>query len=704
MLLADILIKDGLRIDGDVSLMYAAQRLASEFCESAPVFLGYQFVGLFIPEECWRQLTRLDCQQQMVKEFISKDYHAFAESTEVNPIILNSNKHLIGVDEDGKYVGHLPKKYLLKEKEKNENNNEQDFLHLIFDSLAVGVVAIDTGGVINFANKTAVDILKVKKSDLTGNTINAIIPKSQLTKAAFESRTQITTVSINDSALVVAHNPIVKNGGVCGAVSVFQDMAKFEGIATELESMKALAAEFKAIFENSYDGIYITDGDGYTLRVNKAYERITGLRRDELLQKNMKDIVAKGMISESLTFKIKKTRTPMTITQKIHGGKEILVSGVPVFNENGELARVITNVRDMTELNNIRTQLEKSRELASLYEKELKELRASQIEDPDFISNSKKMNETLELAFRVAKVDSTVLIQGESGVGKEIIANLIHKYSPRSITGPFIKINCSAIPADLLESELFGYEEGAFTGAKKNGKPGMFELAHNGTLFLDEIGTIPGELQVKLLRVIQFNEIMRLGGVQAQKVNIRLLTATSKNLEDLMNEGKFREDLYYRLKVVPIRVPPLRERKDDIFPLTVYYLDKFNQKYKLSKRFSKEAMDALTLYQWPGNVRELMNLIERLVVTTPKDIIRLDELPSSITGNGKLSNFIQKASGESLKEVLNLVEKEALVRAFKDFKTTRKVGEALKISQSAVMRKVQKHNLQFKRGWDAKNQ
>ena len=343
--------------------------------------------------------------------------------------------------------------------------------------------------------------------------------------------------------------------------------------------------------------------------------------------------------------------------------------------------------------------MKKSLEIASQYEYEVKNLRARQWVRTQLIYSSKKMEETIELALRVARVDSTVLIKGESGAGKEIIANIIHKQSHRSETGSFIKINCGAIPGQLLESELFGYEEGAFTGAKRLGKPGMFELANNGTLFLDEIADLPQELQVKLLRVLQFKEIIRVGGTKTQKINIRLITATSKNLEEMMKKGEFRNDLYYRLNVVPITAPALRERSDDILPLVVFYLDQFNKKYDYSKRFSNEAMEILTDYQWPGNVRELVNLIERLVVTTKGDTISVKDLPSSIPQKENLFTLMENHHTGSLKEIMDTVEKEALLKAFKENGSSRKAAKALKISQSSIMRKARKHNMTFKKGW-----
>ena len=695
---SDVLTQGNLWIEAGMALGAAADQLAMADSEIAPVLSKGNFSGLFVPALHWRHIINPKYRDRPVREFLLKGVpRVNVDTARVEEIRKMPDRYIIGVNGKGDYVGYII------------NDGKADFFPppgsgtgmaaAIIDSLKVGVVAINPAGIVTVINTAALDILERDRKDLIGLPISGAIPQSKLLDILDTCDSQVVKIKINDKVFLAAHSRIMSNGIACGAVSVFQSVSKLEAISSELETMKSVAAEFSVIFENSYDGIYITDGDGKTLRVNQAYERITGLNRKDLLGRNMKDIVAKGLLDESITFKIKETRAPMTISQKIHGGKEILVSGTPVFNSKGELFRVISNVRDMTQLNNFRRQLQKSQELASQYEYEVKNFRAGQWVRTQLIYNSKVMEETIELALRVARVDSTVLIQGESGAGKEIIANIIHKQSHRAETGSFIKINCGAIPGQLLESELFGYEEGAFTGAKKRGKPGMFELANNGTLFLDEIADLPHELQVKLLRVLQFKEIIRVGGVKTQKINIRLITATSKNLEELMDKGQFRNDLYYRLNVVPIRVPALRERCDDILPLVVFYLDRFNKKYGYSKSFSNEAMETLTRYQWPGNVRELVNLIERLVVTTRGDTISVGDLPKHFPQQEDLLTIVGKSASVSLKEILDAVEKETLVKAFNEHGSSRKAAKALKVSQSAIMRKARKHNLVFKKGW-----
>ncbi|MFA7078712.1 MAG: sigma 54-interacting transcriptional regulator [Syntrophomonas sp.] len=310
-----------------------------------------------------------------------------------------------------------------------------------------------------------------------------------------------------------------------------------------------------------------------------------------------------------------------------------------------------------------------------------------------FIVHSNRMKELTKMAIRVAKVDSTVLIQGESGVGKELIADVIHANGIRN-KGPLIKINCGAIPENLLESEFFGYEPGAFSGASRKGKIGLFELAEGGILFLDEIGDMPLSLQVKLLRVLQDKEITRVGGVRPIKVDIRILTGTNRNLNEMIMNRQFRQDLFYRLNVVPIHVPPLRERREDIPVLTNYFIDYFNKKYltsATSKQLTPEVVECFMKHDWPGNVRELENLIERLIVTTAQNIITIDDLPHWLD-----KTYANQSGGDeniSLRYAVEETERKLLQYAFSRYNSTYEVARVLEINQSTVVRKAAKYGI-----------
>ncbi|MBX6395365.1 MAG: sigma 54-interacting transcriptional regulator, partial [Alicyclobacillaceae bacterium] len=336
--------------------------------------------------------------------------------------------------------------------------------------------------------------------------------------------------------------------------------------------------QLNAIIDNAYDGILIADELGYVVRVNPAFCRLSGLPESAYVGKHLTELVKTGIFREpSVTWQALQERRPISGIQRYPTGQEHLVSAVPIVNGEGDIKGAVANIRDMTELSRLREQLEATQEKSRQYESELQDLRKRLAQD-EIVAVSPAMAKVIELAGRVANFDSTVLILGESGVGKEVVARYIHRVGNRS-DGPFVEINCGALPEDLLESELFGYEPGAFTGARRTGKTGLFEAADGGILFLDEIGEMSPALQVKLLRVIQDQEFTRVGGVETVRVNCRIIAATHRDLKEQVRRGLFREDLFYRLYVVPIYIPPLRERPEDIPALVQYYLKKYNEKY-----------------------------------------------------------------------------------------------------------------------------
>jgi len=463
-----------------------------------------------------------------------------------------------------------------------------------------------------------------------------------------------------------------------------------------ISEARRVASELEQVIETSHDGIFIIDGKGVILMVNSAWERICGMTRDFVVGKNAQDMVDEGFYTESAAINALKAKKEVTIMLKMTRGdkvgQKIMATGIPVFDDNGDIKRVVVNVRDITEIVNLKDQLEETQQLNVKYAAELEQMRIQQVKNDNIVARSPKTKKALEMAAQVAKVDSTVLITGESGVGKEIIANSIHCLSNRS-KGPMIKINCGAIPENLLESELFGYEPGAFTGARKQGKPGMFELAEKGTLFLDEVGELSLNLQVKLLRVLQHHEVLRVGGLKPIPVDARIIAATNKDLMEMVKLERFRDDLYYRLNVVSIDVPPLRERREDVPLLAIHFLDKINKKYNFNKSFSSEVIDRFLEYSWPGNIRELENVIERMVVMTNEKEIQSQHLPLTIRNNVHSEINVVFSEPVSLKSAVEQLEKQLIIQALKKYGSTRKAARVLKIDQSTIVRKTQKYNL-----------
>lgn len=379
-----------------------------------------------------------------------------------------------------------------------------------------------------------------------------------------------------------------------------------------------------AIIDHSFDGIFITDAEGTILRINHAYEELTGLSRDEIVGKNCSYLVKNNLISQSSTHVVIQTQTPLTIQQSFRSGREALVTSSPIFNKDGKFIMVVTNVRDLTEIYNLKAAVQEKTDEMERLRLELEHVNTA-LTSQEFIFEDEASLATLLLANRVAPMDTTVMLLGETGVGKEVMARYIYQHSRRAATS-FIKVNCGAIPENLLESELFGYEGGAFTGARRAGKIGLFELANKGTIFLDEIGEMPKDMQVKILRVLQEQELTRIGGTKPIKIDVRVIAATNRNLEDMVKANDFREDLYYRLTVFPISLPPLRLRKKDIIPLAQSFLSQLNQKYNLHKTFSAVSLQLLQEYTWPGNIRELKNIIERAVIISAVNEISPEEL------------------------------------------------------------------------------
>jgi PAS domain S-box-containing protein len=467
--------------------------------------------------------------------------------------------------------------------------------------------------------------------------------------------------------------------------------AKLVLLSRKVQELEDLNRDLIGMIENSYDAVAIVDNESRLLLINPAFERVMGLKKSEVLGRKISDLVAEGVSDTGASLKVIETGKPQTVIINTKSGKQVLSTGIPVFDHNGNIARIFCNLRDVTELNILKERYEQSKKLISKYLLELHEVK--RIETMKyFIARSKQMKQVVEAAYRLARFDTTVLILGESGVGKDLIARIVHEASPRMETGTFVKINCGAIPEDLLESELFGYKSGAFTGASKEGKPGYFEVADKGTLFLDEIGDLPMKLQVKLLSVIQDQEITRIGDVNKKKVDVRIIAATNQDLEKMVRNGKFREDLYYRLNVVPIYIPPLRERKEEIPFLLAHYVDKYNKKYKTQHRLSQEVAEIFSSYRWPGNVRELANLVEHLVVVTNEPVLRLEHIPSKYVSKTEEKDEEIPEEMKSLREEVEKFETELIKKVLTQTRNYEEAANILRISLSTLTRRIRKVN------------
>lgn len=448
--------------------------------------------------------------------------------------------------------------------------------------------------------------------------------------------------------------------------------------------------ELEQIIMMSFDEILVTDGDGVIIKVNKKCEELYGLPSSALIGRKTVDLAKEQVFTPSLTPLVKKQRKKMSCVQKTRTGKQLYVIGTPLFNESGDIYRIIFNSREASEIEILRDQLTQTEMLLDHYKSEIHQLRNVLNAKKEIIYQSKEMDAVYQLAKKIANVDSTILITGETGVGKGMIARFIHQNSLRKDKS-MVEINCGAIPEHLIESELFGYAPGAFTGANKQGKKGVIEQANHGTLFLDEVSELTPAVQVKLLHFLQDQTFRRVGGTETVKVDIRIIAATNKDLYQLVKAGMFREDLYYRLNVIPITIPPLRHRPADIHILADWFLSFFNCKYQTSKEMAHEVYTKLLHYQWPGNVRELENLIERLVVTTDSRIITIGHLPPYILETNPLNPAVIVKGILPLKRAVSEVERQLIINSYNTFKNTYKCAEVLQVNQSTVVRKLKKY-------------
>ncbi len=431
------------------------------------------------------------------------------------------------------------------------------------------------------------------------------------------------------------------------------------------------------------DPIALVDVEGNFLFMSQAYQKLFGLEGSEpwTVQRMLKS----NIINRSVFLEIQKKRSTTSIEQTLQSGETIITTGKPIFDDDGRLKFIYVQSNKEDSFEKTKASLERLGPVNLRYQEGLEAVNLEATKSKNIIYNDPKMADVLRLAKRVAPVSSTVLILGETGVGKEEIAKFVHFHSDRK-KAPFIKVNCGALPENLIESELFGYVKGSFTGANEEGKEGLFKIADGGTIFLDEIAELPLNLQVKLLRVLQEGEIKPIGATKTEAVDVRVLAATHRDLEGQVKAGHFREDLYYRLHIIPIEVPPIRERKKDVYPLVQHFLDGLNRRYSENKIISSRCMDLLCNYDWPGNVRQIQNIVERLFVISPSSLIGADDLPDDLE--------IEEPRGVQIMDIRKAVgqlEAEMLDKAYEEHGNVRDAARALGIDASTFVRKRSKY-------------
>jgi len=487
----------------------------------------------------------------------------------------------------------------------------------------------------------------------------------------------------------VTISPILAGTRIFGAICVFSENTELEVVARKMHALRELSNELEVIIDCCSEGLWVCDGQANVLRINAAAERINDINAGDIIGRNMYDLVAEGFVERSATIETIERKKAAKFIYRMNDGRKLIMSGTPIFDDSGQIVKVIVSERDISEIDQVQRQLEEQAALNDEFQYQILEMQKAEFISNKVIARSPAMIKALNRAVKVSRVDSSVLILGESGTGKSMFADLIHQQSLRAHK-PLIKINCGAIPETLIESELFGHEKGAFTGAT-SAKPGHIELADGGVLFLDEIAELPLSSQVRLLHVLEDGKVTRLGATNSKQVDVRILAATHGDLEGMVERKTFRLDLFYRLNVIPLHIPSLRDRKDCIIPLIQYYVDLFNQQSKMNKRITSLAMDALLTYDWPGNVRQLINICERILVLAENDVIDLHDLPREIVADA--TQKIQSIGHLSLPQAVDSFERSLLVDAMEKYGSQYKVAGALKVHQSTIARKLKRYGI-----------
>ena len=569
----------------------------------------------------------------------------------------------------------------------------------ILENIRDAVIAVQPTGIISYVNPPAAAMFSLHP----GTLFETVFPelKDQLLSTLVDRQHCLNlSVSIDQRQFLASLYVTQDFGKPAGALCILENRTEMNQVIDKMLSFQELSRELDTIIDSSYDGLWICDANATVLRINSASERLNNIQAAEVVGRSMADLVTEGFINRSATLEVIKTGKTVTMLQHTNTGRKLMITGNPIHDEAGRLVRVVVNERDITEIDALHEELQHQEAIKNQFRNHMLEMQLAEMESRRIIARSPCMVKLLQQAIKVSKVDSTALILGESGAGKELIADLIHKHSNRA-DQPMIKINCGAIPETLVESELFGYEKGAFTGAQKQGKPGYLELAQDGLLFLDEIAELPLASQVKLLRFLEDGMVCRVGGVKSRQLNVRILAATNRDLKEMVSSGKFRKDLYYRLHVIPLHVPSLRERTECILPMLHHFLHFFAAKIGKTEsiHLSKPVTEALLSYPYPGNVRELINICERAVVMCEGGWISLEDLPRDVVNARKTKSIsdMMNIAQHSLKEMVEDFERSVLGKASVQYGTQDKIAKALGVDQATIARKLKKYAMTLNR-------
>jgi PAS domain S-box-containing protein len=562
-------------------------------------------------------------------------------------------------------------------------------LDRVLDSMASGVIAIDREGTIFVFNDAASRLLGVGKEEAIGRHLLSIVPNSGLVNVLRTGEPETGRPQPIGARTVIANRaPIFRDGELAGAVSIFQDITEMERMSRELDSTRALVRVLEEVLSGAGEWMVVVDAAGIVTMISEEYAGFNGTTVADAVGRHVTEV-----IENTRMHIVARTGIPEIGERQTIRGRQMIVNRIPLRDGDrviGAYGRVI--FKTVEQLRELASKMNLLESKVRYYEEELTHLRGARYTFASIVGSGPAVTAAKAEAERASRTDSTVLLRGETGTGKELFAHAIHAAGARR-AGPFIKLNCAAVPAELLESELFGYEEGAFTGARRGGKPGKFELAAGGTLFLDEIGDMPLPMQAKLLRVLQEREVDRLGGTGSRRVDLRLIAATSRNLEELVGQGKFRADLYYRVNVIPVRVPPLRERAEDLRPLSEAFLAGLAADTgEPKKRVSAELLEILEAYPWPGNVRELQNVLERAVAMSRGEVLMPEHIPAHLVRDARGAR--KEVAPGSLASARAEAERAAIVAALGAAGGNKsKAAALLRIHRVKLYEKMKRHGI-----------
>lgn len=595
------------------------------------------------------------------------------------------------IDSEERPVGYITSRDILNYWPKNSMFLAEG-MKAILDSVYNGVIATNGDGVVTLFNRAAEQITGLRAEMVIGQSVDDVIPNTRMKRVLATGIAELNQKQhIGKCQILTNRTPIYQDNKIIGAAAVFQDITQLETVAAELEDVKSLKSTLESLLDTIFDCIIVVDKEGRITMLNQAYQEMLGVTEEQSIGHHVTEVLE----NSRMHIVVQTGKAEICELWRVRG-HDCVVTRKPIYKD-GEIVGAVGKIvfRDIQDLKVLAKKISNLQSELEYYKEELRKVQGGTYTMESIIGNSERMTWLKAISAKAAKGSSTVLIQGESGTGKEVFAQAIHSASSRC-HGPFIKINCAALPENLLESELFGYDEGAFSGARKGGKPGKFELASGGTIFLDEIGDMSLSMQAKLLRVLQEKEIDRIGGTKTVKIDVRVIVATNRDLEDMVEKGVFRKDLYYRINIVTLLIPPLRERKEDILLLSKALLDKINSRVQHSiQGIMPEALKLLVEYDWPGNVRELENVLERAVNLLDDEVhIMPEHLPPAFK---KMRLFKEKEPLDNARQLAGIVaetEKQAIYRALETAGGNRsKAAQILGIQRSAFYQKLQKYGI-----------